>query len=90
MGLSPATPGQTATRIKELKLQFVTRVFEKLKVSGSQPVSLVDFLGPRSEIFQGLKGNDDDVTARKRIIADFVKQYPLLASSAAINTFVAP
>lgn len=84
--LKPANPQQTATRRKELMLSLVTRVFAQLRKNGTKPVRVVDALGPRSEIFLGLRrSNETDLQARTRIIAELVTSYPLLASSPALD-----
>ncbi len=85
--LNPANPQQTATRRKELMLSLVTRVFKQLQRNGAAPVRIADALGARSEILAGLRAaGETDLQARTRIIAELVRQYPLLASSPALDT----
>ncbi len=82
--LKPANAQQTATRRKELFLAYETKVFAELR-RGRTPVPLVGPLGPRSEIFLGLRlaGEDADAT-RRRIVRMFIEKHPDLASSSAL------
>ncbi len=84
--LNPATPGQTATRRKELFLAFVTKVFAEMQRRPNTPVKLRSALGPRSEIMLGFKGaNDTMEDAQDTVIQMFCDKYPLLAESGVVD-----
>lgn len=83
--LNPATPGQTATRRKELFLAFCTKVFAEMQRRPNTPVKLRSALGPRSEIMLGFKGNGTMEDAQDTVIQMFCDKYPLLAESGVVD-----
>ena len=86
--LKPANAQQTATRRKELFLAYETKVFAEIQ-RRRIPVKLTGPLGPRSEIFLGLRlPGEDAYTARVRIVSQFCDKHAELADSALVDTSV--
>jgi hypothetical protein len=84
--LTPATAEEAISRRNTLFAAYVEKIFEAMRKNGSTPVALTGPLGPRSEIYQGLKKSGETAQdTQRRLIASFAFHFPLIANSGAVD-----